>query len=70
MKVSTFYISRWTWPNGEIRWNPLLLPQYLGISKEYLFNQVCHSTFYVRIVFYCALGDSLNQGDLVVEIVH
>ena len=54
----------------EIRWNPLLLLQYLDISKECLFNQVCHSTLCVRMVFYRVLGDSLNQGDLVVEIVH
>jgi hypothetical protein len=42
----------------------------LDISKECLFTKVGYSVFFLGRVLNVFQGDSLNQGDLVVEIVH
>ena len=55
---------------AEFRWNPLSLPRCLGTSKEYSFKKVCGSVSCSGYFLNVFQGDSLNQGDLVVEIVH
>lgn len=59
--------------NFRCRWSPPSLRPCLVISSVSLFMKVCGVSCVsgIRDLIYCALtGDSINQGDLVVEIVH
>ncbi|KAF7356788.1 Pyruvate carboxylase [Mycena venus] len=53
-------------------WNPLLPPQYRDISNVLLCTKArtCLSSSSLAYTQMSALGDSINQGDLTVEIVH
>jgi hypothetical protein len=54
----------------QFRWNPLLLLRYLDISKECSFKKVGFLCCAPAVFLNAFQGDSINQGDLVVEIGH
>ena len=55
---------------AEFRWNLLSPPRYLDTSKGCSFTKVGCSVSCSGRLFNVFQGDSINQGDLVVEIVH
>ena len=53
-----------------VRWNLPSLRPFLAISSVWLSKKVCDTVMIVSSLLTVCPGDSINQGDLTVEIVH